>query len=506
MASFTWGMRNKRGSDAGSGRFRRGATWSACTALVLALFSTPVIAQELPPGNECSATAAASLPGTFVAGWNSNNPTMTGDADSYSNPSSWSTVNGVDTTVLASALAQVPAVPTLTQLENPPGTAQAPAATGLTRYWEGTERSRYLLGGVTDADLNTAVGNQRYIQYGFTTASTMAAGTFLKKVYLLSYSDAKFKYTVRASDDPTFATFWTLAQDVQITTGPGNANTYQRFPQDNARLPVLAPNKTYYLRLYIYDATVSAIVATNSATPRNLPPAGTMVAVADDFMFGTAVCPPPKVTVTKTSTGKVGTFNFSGTNGYPKHAITTTVIGTGVAGPTENLTAAYTATTVSESATAGFNLTSITCSNLGTGVATPNIPGTGSTGGSVVLNAAATQWGNNIACTFTNTSTDADLQIVKTNGAGVTSVKSGSKTTYTVTATNHGPVAAHGATVRDTPTSGLSNCAVLSCTPSTSPAAACPATLSDVLAAGGAVIPTLPSGGNVAFQVQCDVQ
>lgn len=108
------------------------------------------------------------------------------------------------------------------------------------------------------------------------------------------------------------------------------------------------------------------------------------------------------VTVTKVSNGGVGSFDFTGSNGYTAHTIVTTTSGTGVAGPTNALTANSTATTITEGAPpAGFALQSISCTGLGAGgTATPTINGV--SGGSVLLDAAATAAGARIACTFTN--------------------------------------------------------------------------------------------------------
>ena len=116
---------------------------------------------------------------------------------------------------------------------------------------------------------------------------------------------------------------------------------------------------------------------------------------------GTCAAPVlPSVTVTKVSNGGVGTFSFSGSNGFVNQSITTLTSGTGVAGATQTLTAAGVSTTLTETAPpAGYALTSISCSGLGAGgTQTPNI-GTRS----VTLDAAATAAGAALACTFTNT-------------------------------------------------------------------------------------------------------
>ena len=73
--------------------------------------------------------------------------------------------------------------------------------------------------------------------------------------------------------------------------------------------------------------------------------------------------------------------------------------GVGVTGATRTLTAASTATTITETIPAGYALASVTCSGMGGGgTATPNLAT-----GAVVFNAAATAAGSNITCTFTNT-------------------------------------------------------------------------------------------------------
>ncbi len=110
----------------------------------------------------------------------------------------------------------------------------------------------------------------------------------------------------------------------------------------------------------------------------------------------------PSLTVRKTSIGGVGTFSFSGNNGYVAESIATATAGTPQAAPTQALTAAGVATTITEAAPpAGYILTGIACTGLGAGgTATPTI--NGAAGGNVVLNAAATAATANIVCTFTN--------------------------------------------------------------------------------------------------------
>jgi hypothetical protein len=106
---------------------------------------------------------------------------------------------------------------------------------------------------------------------------------------------------------------------------------------------------------------------------------------------------PPTVTLTKVSTGDVGTFTFTGTNGWTSQNITTVTSGVGVAGTTQTLTPSV-ATTITESAAAGYRLSGISCSGLGAGgTATVNLASR-----NVLLDSAAMAPGSTVACSFAN--------------------------------------------------------------------------------------------------------
>ena len=123
--------------------------------------------------------------------------------------------------------------------------------------------------------------------------------------------------------------------------------------------------------------------------------------------------PPPTVTLTKVSNGGVGGFTFTGTNGWSSQTLTTVTSGVGVTGARQTLTAASTATTITETIPAGYVLASATCSGMGSGgTATPNL-----STGALVLNTAATAAGSNIACTFTNTRLPTITLTKVSNGA-----------------------------------------------------------------------------------------
>lgn len=462
-------------------------------ALLFSLFAIPALANaaELAPGfNECP--IGASVNGQFDAGWFHNSPSLTRNQDFRANPpanndpqNGWIETAGANPLVVASATAEL-------------------TGSGLVEFNEGPTRSRYLQGNITTGStLTDAANNNWYLEYKFTTPAVVAAGTFFKKVHVVSYQGSNFQLAVRVFEGAS-SDFWTIAQDVHVNVNRanGDANTWQRFSANNTRYPMLKPNTQYTVRLYLYNRIGSAVIAANTNPGI---PAGMGVISADDFQFGTGVCPPATLKLTKISNGKAGTFSFAGTNGFPTENLTTTAAGsTGQASVTHTLTATNTQTVVTENAAAGFRLGNISCTGLGSGGnATTAIAGNGANGGSVTLDAAATTWGSNIACTFTNESTEAGLWIRKSNNAP--SLVSGTQTTYTIELHNDGPGAADQAVVRDTPAAGLGNCAVVanSCSPT---AITCPANLSDVLTPSGLTLPLLPAGSGLKFQVQCQVQ
>lgn len=287
------------------------------------------------------------------------------------------------------------------------------------------------------------------------------------------------------------------------------ANTANETDTDPSPSIVLPGNVITFTEAFTAGAATnySSSLACTGAADGN-PADGLTIAAAD----GDVVCTytntrRPTVTVTKVSNGGVGSFAFSGTNGFAAQNITTTTAGVGVAGATQVLTVPSTATTITESAPpAGFVLSSITCTGLGAGgTATPTI--NGSAGGSVLLNAAATAPGSNIACTFTNTLASADLSILKTNAAS--SVVSGTTTAYTITVGNAGPGSVTNALVRDTAGTGLTGCVVSTPCSVTSGTATCPAAANLTyanLSGAGVAVPSMGTNSTIQFQVTCNVQ
>lgn len=109
---------------------------------------------------------------------------------------------------------------------------------------------------------------------------------------------------------------------------------------------------------------------------------------------------------------------------------------------------------------------------------------------------------NNTGSVSTTANCAANLSVTKTDSTAT--VVSGSSTAYTITVTNAGPAAADGALIADTPGTGLSSCAVTSCTPTNG--AVCPAAGAwPNLLTGGVTVATLPSTGTISFGLTCNV-
>jgi uncharacterized repeat protein (TIGR01451 family) len=96
----------------------------------------------------------------------------------------------------------------------------------------------------------------------------------------------------------------------------------------------------------------------------------------------------------------------------------------------------------------------------------------------------------------------ANLSVAKTNG--ISSVVAGQTASYTVTFTNSGPAAADGAIVKDLPSTGLSACAVQSCS-ATGSASCVPLGVSSFFNATGITLASLPANTAVTAVVQCAV-
>jgi uncharacterized repeat protein (TIGR01451 family) len=109
---------------------------------------------------------------------------------------------------------------------------------------------------------------------------------------------------------------------------------------------------------------------------------------------------------------------------------------------------------------------------------------------------------NNLSTVTTTIAPALNLSVTKTDG--LSSVNAGETTTYTVTFTNSGPSNGTGSVVLDSPSPGLSNCTVVSCTGTGTPTpASCPATPANLLVGPGATVPNFPANTSLVFTVRC---
>ncbi len=109
---------------------------------------------------------------------------------------------------------------------------------------------------------------------------------------------------------------------------------------------------------------------------------------------------------------------------------------------------------------------------------------------------------NNAGSVSTAIGCSSDLRAEKDNGG--TTLVSGATTDYTLTFSNLGPAAAHGAVVTDSPSAGLSSCSVTGCASAGGGSCPAPGQWPDLFAAGVA-LPLFPTASSVTFTVSCTV-
>lgn len=433
------------------------------------------------------------MAGQFDVGWFHNRPTGTRRQDGYWPGAPNGPIFYWDTPRDASPIG----INTAVVVNYPPDELVGP---GLSPAQEpNASRFNYTGVGGAGSSLAGAVSDGDYLEYQFTTVAGLNPRTFVKRTGFGSWFNESFAYAVRISTSPAFTTYWTVIQGQRVT----GVNGYAYRPANTSRAPFLQPATTYYIRAYLYDRTIN--IDTTGAQANSI--------AADDFQIGTAVCPLPRVTVSKVSTGGIGTFNFSGDNGFVAQAITTTAPGLAVAAAPQTLGSVNTATTITEAAPAGFTLASINCTGLPSG--TPTYTVNGANGGSVLLPAAAMTSRADIHCTFTN-SLLVDLSITKTNTYSPAQpldlpadmVSSGGASQYTLVVTNHSAVAVTGAIVQEQPATrqGLTcpPTATVSCAGSA--ASACPSAATTLsMLENGYALGTLPAGGTATLTFTCTV-
>ncbi|MEG3791954.1 hypothetical protein V1318_17695 [Lysobacter sp. CCNWLW3] len=219
-----------------------------------------------------------------------------------------------------------------------------------------------------------------------------------------------------------------------------------------------------------------------------------------------------RLTLTKVSTGNIGSFAFSGNNGIADHTIVTTAPDLpGTAGPQQTLTVASTTanTTVTEAPPPGWAITAVACTGLAAGQ-TATFAGNGVTipfaGLSIVSG------GRDVACTITNT-LSSNLTITKSNTYTAAqpsdlpgdTVAAGANTTYTLVVTNAGPGTVTGAVVRDAPGAGITCPAGNAVTITGDGVPAGSFNIGQLTSAAGIALGTLNAGQSTTLSFTCTV-
>ncbi len=201
----------------------------------------------------------------------------------------------------------------------------------------------------------------------------------------------------------------------------------------------------------------------------------------------------------KQSINNTGSFTFTGTNGASSGTLATTTSNPNYT-PYGTVTNHANAITIAEGALpAGWSLTGVDCTALRDGSATAvAIPAT-LTGSTISIPDSSYSPADQLTCLFRNTDTTVQLSVTKTNGT-TTSV-SGTTTDYTITYNNAGPAPANGATISDTPVSGLNGCVVTNCTSTNS--ATCPVTSGNPFTT--ATVTNFPANSTVTITMRCNV-
>ena len=161
--------------------------------------------------------------------------------------------------------------------------------------------------------------------------------------------------------------------------------------------------------------------------------AGNVVAGADVTCFLTSR-KLPSITLSVVSNGMIGSFYFSGGNGFGSETIATMSAGVIVTGTTHILAAPDTATTITQTLNSSFIMLSATCAGLSSGSPVVDI-----SAGTVILPASALSVGASVTCLISNEVATPALSLA--NAASPTVVASaGSIVTYTLTVSNTGNV------------------------------------------------------------------
>lgn len=146
-----------------------------------------------------------------------------------------------------------------------------------------TDWSLYATTDSIPATVAEAISSNKYIQYGFTTESPLSGENLLYGISMATFApglgsnhSGVYKLQVQIDDNPAFTSPTVVKSSIQIsesspstsasiTEGPYNYGVWYYYSHYDFDTPVsLAPNTSYYVRLYPYNDTLSGFVGGQS--------------------------------------------------------------------------------------------------------------------------------------------------------------------------------------------------------------------------------------------------
>ena len=310
-----------------------------------------------------------------------------------------------------------------------------------------------------------------YVQYSFTTASTLPAGSTLSTFAFANFTnlltgtrfggDLDFAVEISSNGFATAGTLLVAPRDYALLPGDATLaqNSFNGANYVHVGVPtnyILQPSTTYTFRLYLYNSDVGyADLLSGSNTIDDI----AVFFDEESLITLTKALGSARANATDQFTVQIrdgATVLTTPGNDTSAGAGSTVTAGTGTTGAT--IVAPGTLYTLTEigAGTPAANLAgysqSIACTNSNTGSATVLPSGTAQP---FTIN--STSAADAITCTLTNTRITADLAISKTEATGTGVIPQNAGMSYNLIVWNQGPSATSSAIVTDTVPAGLTD-------------------------------------------------
>ncbi|CAA6821665.1 MAG: Conserved repeat domain protein [uncultured Sulfurovum sp.] len=225
--------------------------------------SRPSVICGVPPTLAASCESGVSGTGNYVAGWWHNSPNDTPMSNRYWESYPNDIKSGKDDTIIDEAFDET-------------------HGSGL----QATIANSYLnIKGVNQSTLDGAIQDNDYVEYKFTTADFTGTKYISNYVFTVANGHQSryypYKFSILTSDTEDFSSRLNTLVDAQhkgYTPGavdnPNTPGTHQTYEYNPTEFMLLEPNKTYYIRVYVYDDQSG----------------GSDGIMMDDFNFGVDCC------------------------------------------------------------------------------------------------------------------------------------------------------------------------------------------------------------------------